>query len=230
MDPNGNKPSPISNDIYEILGISPKTIDEPEKTEHREVPASTAADASGMEVLWTHYRVCMILGIIAAVIPFLILLVAYVGDLFGGSSPASTLEYKEYAEYAEPDEGYSEEYTSPVEEAAPAEFLADEYYFQGTINDKYPIHLYLNTANEYGKYYYDRSGADNCMALGNIVIRKNGSTTYEIEMEEFNNDGEITGTWAGTLTSDGTLSGTGEFLGKSMPFSLSVCEPYETDF
>lgn len=238
-----NKNSKSAADIYDILGISSETVkeenyrpqnDSPESDNHSE---EKSADAN---LMWDHFRICMILGIIAAVLPFIIWLVSLINfsSLFK-SEKVADWEDNENSYYVEEVVVEADPYENDVEEAISessdeydaeySEVFVEPYFFLGTINERYPIHLCLDLSDFGGKYYYDKSGASNCMLL-NITNMEQIGDSLSIEMEEYNNDGEACGVWRGILSPDGQFSGYGEFLGNTMPFSLTSCNASDTDF
>ncbi len=237
--------------IYEILGISSATVDEKNDHSNSEKPKDhhdMVEDPTGFDVLWKHFRLCMILGIIATVLPFIIWGIASINfsSWFSGSNGNDVDFIDEVAAVEEVVEDQVSQYSTytdnsisvdesevieedyAVEDEEPAEIF-DTYFFEGTINDKYPIHLCLDISDFGGKYYYDKSGVSNCMFL-NITNMDRIGDSYSIEMEEYNDSGDLCGKWTGILTSQGEFSGFGEFLGKTMPFSLTSCSASETDF
>lgn len=236
-------------DIYQILGISSETVSTEQSMDSDRLRHDHTFDNKNsvdFNLLWKHYRLCMILGIAAVAAAVILWIVAIfdISSLFS-SSRHSELYYEDsvYENIYEDTAGAA----AMVEESQKVDVVSgydsdnesqylygdnfDEattepsmMYFKGTINDRYPIHLYLDISDFGGKYYYDKSGPSNFMIL-NIVNMEPNDDSFVIVMEEYNADSEICGHWSGTLTSDGIFSGYGEFLGKTMPFHLEVCEP-----
>lgn len=106
----------------------------------------------------------------------------------------------------------------PVEEAAPK----TELKYVGKINGKYPIHLIIGANRETGAYYYDKSGVNNYMRIRINTFNEDGDGA--VEFDEYNADGQRTGTFTGKITTEG-IEGEGTFFtGKTMPFELTVYE------
>ena len=104
-----------------------------------------------------------------------------------------------------------------------------EIYFKGKINNRYGIHMYINTNTHSGLYYYDSSGSRNCMKLNITDYSKLAPNKYILKMTEFDPHGYYCGEWEGTL-SEGTYSGEGTYKGTIMPFNLTQCKKSDTNF
>ena len=225
-------------DIYEILGISPATVQEDNDYPNKKISTCDInlpeGDVTGFDVLWKHFRLCMILGIIATALPFAVWFASIldIHSLFSYNKDndlvedvieqpfavEEIIEEPDIYDYS-PEDNYEEVY----------HVASNRYFFEGTINNKYPIHLFLDINDGGGKYYYDKSGVVNCMYL-KITQMEYTRGLSSIEMNEYNSNGDLCGKWTGILTSDGELTGYGEFLGKTMPFNLTTCLPSDTDF
>ncbi|MDE6460789.1 MAG: hypothetical protein K2K52_08205 [Paramuribaculum sp.] len=229
-------------DIYEILGIdSTKTsegsydtaVDNTPKGEYLDLNAPTGSifdDYSKYpkdpDNYWWYFRLWTFMGIGVVALLFI---AGIVGAFMSSRSHNYSYDIEEVICTDTPDDDYAVEEVAVVEEVATdANTLSGSWYFSGTINDKYAIHMYLDFDTKSGKYYYVRSGSDNCMTL-EITDIMEMDDQYIITMTEYNPSGERCGMWSGTLI-DGSLTGYGEFLGKTMPFELQQCNSYETDF
>lgn len=102
---------------------------------------------------------------------------------------------------------------APVEK--PALPTSGKLVFTGKINGKYAVRVTINTNTSSGSYYYTKYGPGNSMSL-----RITSFTGSHISMDEYNPQGEYCGSWSGTF-SNGKYTGTGNYLGKTMPFYLT---------
>lgn len=224
-----------NEDIYEILGVDPNKTSKGSYNAASESRAMNEEDylngPSGSifddyskypkdpDNYWWHFRLWTYLGI-GVVALFII---AGIAD--------AVMSSDFFTKSGEMEEGAIAEYTEEVvaeELVISNDSPYEPMYFSGTINDKYEIHMYLDLDSRSGKYYYVRSGSSNCMELQIKEIMEFDDQTI-ITMEEYNPAGDLCGEWRGTIT-EGTFTGHGEFLGKIMPFELTQCEGYKTDF
>lgn len=102
---------------------------------------------------------------------------------------------------------------APVEK--PALPTSGKLTFTGKINGKYAVRVTINTNTGTGSYYYTKYGPGNSMSL-----QITSFTGSHISMNEYNPQGEYCGSWSGTFR-NGIYSGTGDYLGKTMPFYLT---------
>lgn len=94
-----------------------------------------------------------------------------------------------------------------------------EIALAGKIGTKNAIHMSLDLDNHTGSYYYDKYGPGNRLTL---AVKIYDPASGKIQIEERNPQGEVTGTFEGTLTST-ELSGTmTNYKGKTFPFSFTV--------
>lgn len=232
-------------DIYEILGVdSTATCDTPSGEQPQDNPGNTpdlandpmAPSGSMFEnyanyrdndpKYWNTFRILWIVGILT-VVAILIGCFASAPTSFKSSTDSPFDEVREQTEeIAEAVEEVRDMEIPAVE--APAQPQLSEVYMAGTINGRYKIHLYLNLDAKKGMYYYDKSGASNSMILS-VDNMEEYDGRYILDLSEYNPQGEICGTWHGTLTED-TFDGEGDYLGKPMPFSLTACPRSETGF
>ncbi len=103
---------------------------------------------------------------------------------------------------------------------------AEVYRLEGKINGKYPVHMILDMGSLAGAYYYDKSGVDNYLTL---KIHSYNEASGQMTIDEFNNKGELTGEFSGTLTDEG-FSGNAKFGKKTMPFDLAICRDASAQF
>lgn len=228
-------------DIYEILGIDPQkgikdeptvspTPDNELKSEYDDpnAPSGSIFDnyskyTDNQPHYWRWFRILTIIGIVTVILPFILYFISSFDWNFSSSRTVPQTSPKEFVT-EESDTDTSEETT----DIAAPNFRNQTLYFKGKINGKYPVHMLLDFPNNTGRYYYDRSGSSNCMYIDIIEVYETDGKVY-IELNEMNANGEVTGVWEGYLTED-SYSGTGTYLGKEMPFDLSICELSDTDF
>ncbi len=221
--------------IYEILGIEDKKSSAPESrlniptfqapetryaSDLHNAPSGSIFDNYSkypQEQLpyWRKFRILTIVGILTCFAPFI--------PKVWPSSCSHTDSYT----------GAEDIYGSEIEEeeviateTVPAR--GDALYFRGEIDNKLKIHMELDLSSGSGRYYYDKSGAGRCMYL-RVVKMDELYDGYYLEIEEYNGSGEYCGVWKGAFT-NGTFSGIGVFLGKSLPFFLTECDRRNTDF
>lgn len=190
--------------------------------------------SDGDPAYWRWFRALSIAGICVTVVALILICVKPSYDVITSSAQYKyTTAESKYEEPAEVESDDEEE----VEEIAAEEVVLEEpsvavpsgtMYFKGKINGKYAIHMLLNIDERDGKYYYDKSGAKNCMTLKIIELERWGDE-YGVKLEEYNSDNEYCGYWEGSLA-DGQFKGDGIYLGTQMPFSLTECSYAETDF
>ncbi|WP_300646102.1 hypothetical protein [uncultured Duncaniella sp.] len=117
--------------------------------------------------------------------------------------------------------------TTKVEDTNAEEQLQEEVYrLEGKINAKYGVHMILDLKSLTGGYYYDKSGVDNYLTL---KIHSYNPASGQMTVDEFNNKGEMTGEFSGTLTDEG-FSGHAKFGEKTMPFNLGICRDASAKF
>lgn len=100
------------------------------------------------------------------------------------------------------------------------------YRLEGTINEKYAVHMILDLKNLIGAYYYDKSGVDNFLTL---KIHSYNPASGQLTIDEFNNKNELTGEFSGILGESG-FKGTAKFGTKTMPFDLAMCTDSSTKY
>lgn len=93
------------------------------------------------------------------------------------------------------------------------------YDMAGVIGKNMKIHLHLDKGMKEGSYYYDKNGANATLSL---KVKSFNRNTGELTLEEYNNRGDITGNFVGTLTTEGYTGKMTAFSGKSYNFTLKI--------
>ena len=101
-------------------------------------------------------------------------------------------------------------------------------YLKGKVDGKYGVAMYIDLNSGTGKYCYTKYGAKKSMRLSVSSTGPVNNPSY-ITMSEYNPDGEYCGEWNGTY-SNGKYSGTGQYHGTYMPFSLKLVNKSQTPY
>ena len=92
------------------------------------------------------------------------------------------------------------------------------YHLTGVIDGKYNIDMTLDFESGTGTYYYTKYSPDNTLDLV-ITSLDDG----EIEIQEFNDNGDQTGVFKGRIHNNGEINGWyTNYKGSQMPFSIEV--------
>ena len=235
------------NEIYEILGISSRA--EEDTPYHQEPgPKFEAGKPTGAiqdnyslypkdpSNWWHYFRIYTIIGIVT--MAGLVCSIVF-GDKIASaglkSKSSSSYSYsKPVAKKADKGKG-----TLPTVSVFNGNTLdaplnlpyktKGKIYFAGKIDYKYGVHVFIDTKTKSGYYYYDRNGARALMKLSIMDYYKSGSDTYYLRMYEYSPQGAYCGEWSGTMTR-GEYSGSGNYMGRYMPFNLTQCPKSQTAF
>lgn len=93
------------------------------------------------------------------------------------------------------------------------------FTFAGKLSGKHAIHLTIDKGFKTGSYYYDKYGPAHPLQL---TVTSYDPSTGKLKLEEFTDQGRVTGEFDGVVTSETYEGEMDSFTGKTHKFTLSV--------
>lgn len=118
-------------------------------------------------------------------------------------------------------DSYVKEFGDPTKDNAAATGASADGPFKisGKLGGKHAVHITLESGMKSGSYYYDKYGPSAKLRLKVLDYNpKSGAIT----LEEHNDNGEVTGTFTGTLTATAFRGKMTSFAGKTYDFNMVV--------